>query len=175
MFDCICGSPDAVDDKVLAPTGEQSAQPEAPDPTLRIEATNQAIYEEFKSQLVSGQIKVIKHCSDKCGRQRVLFCDAGFKTIGWKEPGMERKNPPLPLAQCTEVRRATDEDPESKQGNHSYCGTPTLRASMHAQYKNQAFSLIFPGKRTLDFQVETEQLCNTYVRCFQLLVEEAHH
>ena len=75
---------------------------------------------------------------------------------------------------CTEVRRATDEDPESKQGNHSYCGTPTLRASMHAQYKNQAFSLIFPT-RTLDFQVETEQLCNTYVRCFQLLVEEAHH
>ena len=108
MFDCICGSPDAVDDKVLAPTGEQSAQPEAPDPTLRIEATNQAIYEEFKSQLVSGQIKVIKHCSDKCGRQRVLFCDPGLKTIGWKEPGMERKNPPLPLAQPLPAAASTD-------------------------------------------------------------------
>ena len=175
MFECICGSPDAVDDKVLAPTGEQSAQPAAPDPTLRIEANNEAIYKEFKSQLANGQIKVIKHCSDKCGRQRVLFCDAGFTKIGWKEPGLAAKNPMLPFAQCTQVRRATDEDPDSKKGGHSYCGTEILRNSMHAQYKNKAFSLIFPGKRTLDIQVETEALCNTYVRCFELLVKEAQH
>ena len=73
------------------------------------------------------------------------------------------------------MRRATDEDPDSKKGGHSYCGTEILRNSMHAQYKNKAFSLIFPDKRTLDIQVETEALCNTYVRCFELLVKEAQH
>ena len=88
MFECICGSPDAVDDKILAPTGEQSAaEPAAPDPTARIEANNDAIYAEFKKALVSAQIHVIKHGTDRNGRQRVLFTDPGFKTIGWKEAG----------------------------------------------------------------------------------------
>ena len=176
MFECICGSPDAVDDKILAPTGEQSAaEPAAPDPTARIEANNDAIYAEFKKALVSAQSHVIKHGTDRNGRQRVLFTDPGFKTIGWKEAGKNHKQQPLTLSQCPGVRRATDEDPDSKKGGHSYCGTEILRNSMHAQYKNKAFSLIFPDKRTLDIQVETEALCNTYVRCFELLVKEAQH
>merc|ERR1712196_114918 len=113
-----------------------------------------------------GGIVLIKHCTDKNARQRIVKCDHGHKTISWFEQGKAPKSAPLKLADITEVRKATDPDMSTKSNGQVLSGTQTLRDSMHVAYKNRAFSLIFANGKTLDFQCENDAQCGTLVACF---------
>ena len=179
MFSCMCGTPDVVDetaetsdpaasDKKSADASfEPAAEPE-PEPPLAVK--NDAVFEDFKQKLTAG-IPVIKHCSDKQGRKRLLFVDSSFSKVGVCEQGKNSKHPMLPLDSVKEVRKATDLDPATTGGS-PMCGTKTLRDSMHVSKKNHAFSLIFSGtaKATLDFECATEAECATLVGCFRMLL-----
>jgi len=178
----MCGAPDTVapdgadggaaaggggGDGGAAGEEAESSEPPLPSQAEMVQARNDQIFEDFKKKLVEG-IPLVKHCSDKQARKRIIFSDSLFTKIGWMEAGAVKSKAEQILS-ITEVRRATDVDPKTLSGGQSMSGTEILRGSMHVAYKKMAFSLIMPS-RTLDLQCESEAECNTLVSCFNRLL-----
>ena len=137
------------------PPSEPSVSPTA--------AKNDEVFEDFKKKLLAG-IPLVKHCTDRQARKRIIYLDTTLTKIGWYEAGKTTRKQ-TSLTSISEVRKATDVDPSST----SLSGTPILRGSMHVAYKNMAFSLILKS-RSLDLQCDSEAQCQTLVSCFKRLI-----
>ena len=66
-----------------------------------VQARNDQIFEDFKKKLVEG-IPLVKHCSDKQARKRIIFSDSLFTKIGWMEAGAV-KSKAEPILSISEV------------------------------------------------------------------------
>jgi len=147
----------------------------------------------FKDKLVQQGVDILKHSTNgKATKRRLRLTDSG-DALFWEkttDPVRVVKTPPppsgrkkkaasspvsgreiFPLAQCQEVRPATDVDPDSSR-NKLQCGTKTLRKSMAAQHAPLAFSFIYPS-RTIDVELYTLEDAKVTLRYFKALVQSA--
>mmetsp|Transcript_26509 Transcript_26509/g.85759 ORF Transcript_26509/g.85759 Transcript_26509/m.85759 type:complete len:756 (-) Transcript_26509:95-2362(-) len=138
----------------------------------------------FRDKLVSTGVDVLKHAtSGRAQKRRLRLTDSG-DALFWEKPSesIKRVKAPPPkkkgaksdfyaLAECQEVRPATDVDPDSAR-NRLQCGTKTLRKSMEAKHAPLAFSFIYPS-RTIDVELYTLEDAKVTLRYFKALVQSA--